>query len=111
MVTASTFRSTVRMLGLQYCLFRYSLAGLVSSQARLLSRAIQRAGSLPSPTSDLPAPVLPPALAHFSAADYEWLGFDLDHTLVAYKQVRRRGARLVKGPGGERLARAARRTP
>ena len=96
----TALRSTIRVLGLQHSLLRYCLAGLMSSQIRRLSEKIADAASseqlppgapqsrpqLASAPTDEPTP---PALVHFSAADYDWLGFDLDHTLVAYKQVLR----------------------
>lgn len=104
----TALRSTIRVLGLQHSLLRYCLAGLMSSQIRRLSQTItSTASSVQLPpgappsraqaASTLTDEPTPPALAHFSAADYDWLGFDLDHTLVAYKQV-------LHSPPGTRFA-------
>lgn len=95
-ISAATFQSTVRALGLQYCLLRYSLAGLFSAQVRRLTKAMdlaaasrsEKQGFQSTSASHSQAPTAP-ALAHFSLAHYDWLGFDLDHTLVVYKQARR----------------------
>ena len=90
-VAISALRSTVRVLGLQYCLLRYSLAGLVTAKARHLAHALRDCSAAgphaPSTLHHRNQIRVSPAEAHFSAADYEWLGFDLDHSLVVYKQV------------------------